>query len=82
MHTNVPKTNGMGFLRKSSCRRSLRSEKNRERKKNRRRKEGWSLHRVGGADGLPEDGVGPADLLAEPAQRVPHRHPGDAGREP
>ena len=50
--------------------------------KNRRRKEGWSLHRVGGADGLPEDGVGPADLLAEPAQRVPHRHPGDAGREP
>jgi len=72
----------MGFLRKSSCRRSLRSEKNRERKKNRRRKEGRSLHRVGGADGLPEDGVGPADLLAEPAQRVPHRHPGDAGREP
>ena len=41
----------------------------------------WSLHRVGGADGLPEDGVGPTDLLAEPAQRVPHRHPSDAGRE-
>jgi hypothetical protein len=40
---------------------------------------GISLHRVGGADGLPEDGVGPADLLAEPAQRVPNRHPGDAG---
>lgn len=39
-----------------------------------------NLHGVGGADGFPEDGVGPADLLAEPAQRVPHRHPGDAGR--
>jgi hypothetical protein len=74
----------MGFLGKSSCRRSLRSrEKPGEKKKNKQEEEGgveWSLHRVGGADGLPEDGVGPANLLAEPAQRVPHGHPGDAGR--
>jgi hypothetical protein len=33
-----------------------------------------SLHWVGGADGLPEDGVRPANLVAEPPQRVPHRH--------
>lgn len=33
------------------------------------------MHGVGGADGLPEDGVGPADLLAEPPQRLPDRHP-------
>lgn len=32
------------------------------------------MHGVGGADGLPEDGVGPADLLAEPPQRLPDRH--------
>jgi len=39
------------------------------------------MHRVRGADGLPEDGVGPADLLAEPPKRVPNRHPRDAERE-
>lgn len=33
------------------------------------------MHGVGGADGLPEDGVGPADLLAEAPQRLPDRHP-------
>jgi hypothetical protein len=32
------------------------------------------LHWVGRADGLPEDGVGPPDLLAQPPQRIPYRH--------
>ena len=50
-------------------------------KKKQKRTEGKGLHRVRGADGLPEDGVGPADLLAEPPKRVPNRHPRDAERE-
>lgn len=32
------------------------------------------MHGVSSADGLPEDGVRPPDLLAEPPQRLPHRH--------
>ena len=67
----------MGFL----ARWSLRSKEKITPKKKQKRTEGKGLHRVRGADGLPEDGVGPADLLAEPPKRVPNRHPRDAERE-
>jgi hypothetical protein len=61
------------FSRKiEGCRRSLRSEGKSERIKMKPGLE--SLHWVGGADGLPEDGVRPANLVAEPPQCVPHRH--------